>query len=239
MRRFLVTVLVFFLVFTALGQDKDVFLMETFNDIEKWEPLLFPKIPKHSTYKITADGTNSILETKSDASASGLIYKNTFNVNDFPKVKWRWKTSNTFRAGNAKSKKGDDYPIRIYIIFEYNPSEAGFGLRAKYSLAKTIYGEYPPHTSLNYIWANREHKERIIVSPYTKRSVMIKLQSGNDSTGIWIDEEIDILKDYEEAFGKTPPKTASIAIMNDSDNTGESATSYIDYIKIFKSRENK
>jgi hypothetical protein len=31
-----------------------------------------------------------------------------------------------------------------------------------------------------------------------------------------------------------PPATASIAIMSDSDNTGEQAVSYIDYIKVYR-----
>ncbi len=218
----------------AFGQDQDTLLMEHFNDTNNWEPLLFPKIASHSTYEIIKDNTNTVLKTKSNASASGLIYKNTFNVSEYPKVKWLWKTDKIFTKGNAKSKKGDDYPIRVYIIFEYNPSEAGFGLRMKYKLAKAIYGEYPPHSSLNYIWANREHDKPMILSPYTSRSVMIALQSGPENVGKWMTEEINIIQDYQEAFDEDPPMHASIAIMNDSDNTGENATSYIDYIQIFK-----
>ena len=41
-----------------------------------------------------------------------------------------WKTqflsnaSNVFEKGNAKEKSGDDYPLRIYIIFKYDPENA-------------------------------------------------------------------------------------------------------------------
>ncbi|MCK5347452.1 MAG: DUF3047 domain-containing protein, partial [Candidatus Heimdallarchaeota archaeon] len=74
-----------------------------------------------------------------------------------------------YRNGNAKTKEGDDYPIRIYVIFKYDPKRAGFFEKLKYNSAKLVYGEYPPHSALNYIWANKEHKERIITSAYTDK----------------------------------------------------------------------
>jgi len=33
-------------------------------------------------------------------------------------------------------------------------------------------------------------------------------------------------EDYKQAFGKEPPMISGIAIMTDTDNTGESATAY-------------
>lgn len=63
---------------------------------------------------------------------------------------------------------------------------------------------------------------------------MIVLQAGDANAGKWIEQEINIVDDYLRAFGKNPPAIASLAIMNDSDNTGESATSYVDYIEVFR-----
>jgi hypothetical protein len=48
-----------------------------------------------------------------------------------------------------------------------------------------------------------------------------------------VDEEIDILTDYQRAFGTKPPARARIAIMNDSDNTGESSVSWMDHIEVY------
>ena len=219
----------------------DVFLSEQFDDISQWDPLTFDKIEKHSKYRIEKDTTNSVpgatnnvLVAETDASASGLIYTNTFNVTNHPLVKWRWKVDNVYEKGDASSKKGDDYPIRVYVIFKYDPKEAGFGLKTKYGLAKKVNGEYPPHSSLNYIWASREHKKDVVNSPYTSRSKMIPLQAGDDNVGKWVEEQVDIVADYEKAFGKKPPREASIAIMSDSDNTGEKATAYIDYMEVYR-----
>ncbi len=218
----------------ASAETRSVLFREDFNDLENWRPLFFPRIKQHSTYSIDREGSDHILKAVSNSSASGIIYKKEFNVYDYPKVRWRWKVSNVYSKGNELSKAGDDYPIRIYIIFKYDPDAAAFGQKIKYGLAKKIYGEYPPHSSLNYIWANKKHTERIITNAYVDEAKMVLLESGGEKVGRWVEEEIDILDDYQKAFGTKPPAIVSIAIMNDSDNTGERSESFVDYIEIFR-----
>ncbi|MHA2344048.1 MAG: DUF3047 domain-containing protein [Candidatus Hodarchaeales archaeon] len=202
--------------------------------MDDWKPLNFPKIKEHTKYSIDNSGDDSFLKAESRASASGIIFKKKFNVFEYPKARWRWKVNNIYTKGNAKEKSGDDYPIRVYIIFEYDPDTASFGKMIKYGLARKIYGEYPPDSSLNYIWANRQHQKHIITNTYAKESQMIVLQSGKENIGIWQEQEVNMLEDYRKAFRKNPPATASLAIMSDSDNTGERAVSYVDYIEVFK-----
>ncbi len=223
--------------FVLAAQAQDTLMRDEFDSTNQWKALTFPKIAKHSKYEIVKDGTNSLLKATTDNSASGLIYKKTFDISKHPIVRWRWKVDTVFKKGDATAKKGDDYPLRVYIIFEYDPAKASFGTRAKYGLAKTLYGEYPPHSSLNYIWANRVHKKKVIVSPYTSLSKMIPLQAGPESPGKWATETVDVLADYKKAFGKPPPAKASLAIMSDSDNTGESGTGYIDFIEVMSRKE--
>jgi hypothetical protein len=219
---------------TGYTQEKTVFLREEFDDLEYWKPLHFPKIKKHTRYSVIEKGDKSYLIIESNSSASGIVFKKEFNVYEYPKVRWRWRVSNVYKKGNAKEKSGDDYPIRVYIIFKYNPDNASFGQKIKYGLAKKIYGEYPPHSSMNYIWANRLHKEIILTNRYTSGAKMIPLQAGGENAGKWIEQEIDIIEDYRKAFHADPPSTGSLAIMNDSDNTGESSVSYIEYIEVYR-----
>jgi hypothetical protein len=236
MIKHLLIICVFLITFTIIvapfAQDKEIFFREEFNNLEHWKPLHFPKIKNHTKYSIERDGDGGYLKAKSNASASGIIFKEEFNVFEYPKVIWRWKVSNVFKKGNAKKKSGDDYPLRVYIIFKYNSDTASFGQKIKYGLAKAIYGEYPPHSSLNYIWANKQHNETIITNPYASEAKMLILQTGKENADKWIEQEIDIIKDYRIAFDKDPPAIGSFAIMSDSDNTGESAFSYIDYIEV-------
>lgn len=231
-----VVVIILSLVYIAAASAEtgSLFLREDFDNLENWRPLYFPKIKRHSIYSIDKDGNSHFLKAASNASASGIIHKKEFSVYDYPKVRWRWKISNVYAQGNELSKSGDDYPIRIYIIFKYDPETASFGQRLKYGIAKKIYGEYPPHSSLNYIWANRRHAERIITNTFADEAKMVLLEAGPEKAGKWVDEEINILDDYRQAFNTNPPDIAAIAVMNDSDNTGERSVSYVDYIEVFR-----
>jgi hypothetical protein len=219
---------------SALCESGQVLFREDFKNLFNWEPLYFPKIKEHSTYTVVSEKGHSFLRTESHSSASAIVYRRTFNVSEYPHMRWRWKVDNVYKKGDIREKSGDDYPIRIYVTFQYDPERASVGERLEYGIAKAIYGKYPPDSTLNYVWTGQEIAERIITSPYTDRAKIIILENGKSAIGTWVKETVNILDDYRAAFGKEPPQTAGIAIMNDSDNTGEMAVSYINYIEVFK-----
>ena len=231
--------LVSFLLLTAVAaiapaKEQTVFLREDFQTLDNWKPFSFPKIAKHSIYSAVQQDGRHVLKAESNASASAIVFKESFSVYEYPKIRWRWKTENVYARGSTGSKAGDDYPIRVYVMFEYDPAQAGAFERLQYGIAKKIYGDYPPHSSVNYVWASKEEKDRIVTSPYTDRAKMILLQQGGKNVGTWQDEEVNVLADYEKAFGSKPPERARIAIMNDSDNTGEHSVSYMEFIEVFR-----
>jgi hypothetical protein len=219
---------------SALCDSGQILFREEFQNLSGWEPLTFPKINKHSTYTIITEKGHSILKAESHSSASAIIYRKTWNVYEYPRLHWKWKVDNVYKKGDIRDKTGDDYPIRVYVVFPYDPKQADLGERLEYGIAKTLYGKYPPHSTLNYVWTGQEIGERIITSPYTDRAKIIVLENGRSAIGTWVEETVNILDDYRAAFGKDPPQTAGIAIMNDSDNTGEMAVSYVYYIEAFK-----
>lgn len=222
---------------TAVGSAEakgSVFLRDDFGSLANWKPFFLPGCKLHSVYTIEKENDNSSLKAESHASASAVICKESFNVYEFPRVRWRWKVMNIYAGGDQRTKQGNDFPIRIYIMFLYDPDKAGAFERLEYGAAKKLYGEYPPQSSLTYVWANKEDPERIVTSPFTNRAKIILLEKGTAKIGTWVDEEVDILDDYRKAFGKDPPEKAAIAVMNDSDNTGENSISYLDYLEVFK-----
>ncbi len=240
MIRFIVniSILSFFLHLSLLPQAfpgyGDVLIHEDFQNLAQWRPLHFPKITQHTQYAIVEEEGRTVLKAESSASASALICKKEFSVFDYSRLKWKWRIQNVYEKGNTREKSGDDYPLRVYVIFKYDPDKASFGQKIKYGLAKKIYGEYPPHSSLNYIWANRNDEAGIVTNPFAQEVKMVILQSGPAKIGQWLEEDVNILGDYRKAFGTDPPAIASIAIMNDSDNTGEHSVSYIDYIEVYR-----
>jgi hypothetical protein len=225
--------LMILLIVAGASAQETVALREDFNDLESWKPLTFPNIDRHSAYEITPDGAgNRILTTRSNASASGIVFKGSFNPYRHPLLRWRWKVDNVYPQADPRTKVGDDYPLRIYVIFQYDPDTAGLAQRAMYGLARKLYGEYPPLASLSYVWASQYIAEPFWDNPYTDRAKMIPLRSGDGQLGRWVEEEANILVDYRRIFGEDPPESASLAIMNDSDNTGGAAVSYVDFIEV-------
>lgn len=143
------------------------------------------------------------LKAVSNATASGLFLKVDLDPVDTPILSWSWKVKNILSKGDARSKDGDDYAARIYVVF---PSFFFWRTRA-----------------INYIWANRLPQGRMIPNAYSKNAMMFAVQSGPDKTGQWLTEERNVVDDFQRAFGEKMPRIGAIAIMTDTDNTGETA----------------
>jgi hypothetical protein len=144
------------------------------------------------------------IRATSRGTASGLYYKIKYDPAQYPYITWQWKVDNIINSGDATRKSGDDYGARIYVVFH------------SFFFWNT--------TAINYIWANKLPKEQAVPNPYTSKNIMISIESGRAENGKWISETRNIYEDYKRFFGKEPPKIIAIAIMTDTDDTGESAT---------------
>jgi hypothetical protein len=197
-----------------------------------WSPLTFDKIPRHTRYSVVEDAGRTVLKAWSDRSASGLIHALEADARRFPVLRWRWKVENTLRHGDVTRKAGDDYPARIYVAFAYDPARASLVQRIKYEALRLIYGAYPPHAGLNYIWDTRSPLGTMVPNPFTDRVRMFVVESGDANVGNWREYERNIYEDYKRAFGEEPPMISGVAVMTDTDNTGESATAYYGEISL-------
>ncbi|RMF74055.1 MAG: DUF3047 domain-containing protein [Alphaproteobacteria bacterium] len=179
-----------------------------------WQPKVFQGA---TDYRVIEDARQGkVLQAEARGTASGLVCEVPFDPNETPILSWRWKIEAVHPKGDARSRAGDDYPARIYVVFPH---------------------WFPPLTrALNYIWANRLPQGTFLPSLYTERSVMIAVESGNDKSGRWLEEERDIVADYRRAFGEDPPEVGAVAIMTDGDNTGGRVRAWYDAI-VFKSRK--
>lgn len=223
-----------FLVSLCTAQETECIVKEEFNNLNNWEEISLNKSLNKTTYAIEKTEKGSHLKIHAKNSASGIVYNKSFDVNEFPKIRWSWKIDNTIKNAAYNEKSGDDYPIRIYILFHYNPLLSSMFDKAYYELAKKIYGHYPPQNALNYVWANEQNTPEFYASPYTKKVMIVPVEKGEQNLKHWIINERNIVKDFEKVFGKTPNSKATIGIMADSDNTKSEVTSYLNLIEICK-----
>ena len=155
-------------------------------------------------YTWTEEDGRAYIRATSKGTASGLYYKIEYNLQQYPYITWQWKVDNIITSGDATRKSCDDYGARVYVVF---PSFFFWN-------TKTI----------NYIWANNQPKGKAVPSPYTSNDIMVCVESGSAHTGKWITETRNVYEDYKRLFGKEPPRVGAIAIMTDTDDTGESVS---------------
>jgi hypothetical protein len=191
-----------------------------------WQPLAFPRIARQTTYQLVADDGTTVVRADAEASASGLIRRIDVDPKSHPLLAWRWKIGGVVEKADATRKDGDDYAARVYVAFKYDPDRVSWFNRAKYALIRLIYGEYPPHAGINYVWDSRLAPGTVLPNAYTDRVRMIVLRSGDAAAGRWLAEERNVLEDYRRAFGEEPPPVSGVAVMTDTDDTGARATAW-------------
>ena len=191
-----------------------------------WIPLTFPKIASHTQYAVVRDDDLWVVRATSQAAASGMRFAVRVDLAQQPILHWRWKVENVLRAGNAAQKSGDDYAARIYVTFEYQPEKVSWFRRAKYLTGRRIFGEIPI-AAINYIWASHAKRGAIIDNAFAGDfAKMIVIESGGEHLGRWREAERNVYRDYLLAYGETPPPVNGVAIMTDTDNTGERAVAF-------------
>lgn len=199
---------------------------------EGWRPLVLGSVDKHTRYTVVETDGTVVVRADSENAASALLYPVTIDLTKTPILQWRWKVENILENGNALSKEGDDYPARLYVLFDVSTDDLSFFEALKIETYRLFYGQYPPLAAINYLWANSQPVGELIANSYSERVQMYVVQSGKEKLGQWLEQERNVYADYVRAFGEPVPKVSGIAIMTDTDNTAERATAYYGDIRL-------
>ena len=148
----------------------------------------------------------TVFKAHSVKAASGLVRKVKIEPVKFPILRWSWKVEHSLKKEDVTRKSGDDFAARVYVVF---PRFFFWQTRA-----------------INYVWAAKMPKGSWAPNPYTSRAMIVAVESGDEKAGKWVMEERNYLEDYRKLFGEEPPKLGAVAIMTDTDDTGEEVTAY-------------
>jgi Protein of unknown function (DUF3047) len=233
------SLLLFYFIFApmAFAQAPDAVLVGDFSRAavgdsvpSEWKPLTFKRIKQHTLYSVVKDNERNVIKALSNHAASGLVKSVSIDLHEYPIIEWRWKVANVIDKADPRRKDGDDYPARIYLIFGQDQNKLSFTDK----LARKLSGQDIPHSGLNYIWDNKTPIGTSFPNAYTDRLRMWVVQSGGDKLNQWQTETRNVLEDYRKAFGAEPPLISGVAIMTDTDNTGEEATAWYGDIRFKK-----
>jgi len=165
------------------------------------------KIFKGKTdYTLVKENDKTVLKAHSEKGASGLLKKVKLDPKAYPVLRWSWKVEHALKKEDVTRKSGDDFAARIYVVFP-----------------RTFFWQT---RAINYVWAAKLPKGSSVPSPYTSKAVIVAVESGDEKAGQWVGEERNFYEDYRKLFGEEPPKLGAVAIMTDTDDTGDEATAY-------------
>lgn len=178
-----------------------------------WENKEFKGQTQYQT--VSRDGA-SYVHANSEHAASGMFKKVTVDLNKTPFLNWRWRIDHVFANNDERSKGGDDYPARIYVVV----SGGLFFWKTE---------------AVNYVWSRNQAPGTNWPNAYTSNAQMIAVRSGGKDVGQWITEKRDVRADFKLVFGSEVAQIDAIAIMTDTDNTGQSVSA--DYGDIYFSAD--
>ncbi|MFH2124686.1 MAG: DUF3047 domain-containing protein [Pseudomonadota bacterium] len=159
-------------------------------------------------YQLVTDGTETVVKATSQAAASGLFKKQRIDLQQTPYLNWRWRVDKTLQALNEQTKSGDDYGARIYVVVDGGL----FFWQTK---------------AINYVWASTSPKGKSWPNAFAgKSAMMLALRSSTDKTASWYQEKRDIAGDLKEFFGTEIRYIDAVAIMTDTDNSGQETIAY-------------
>jgi hypothetical protein len=199
-----------------------------------WVPLAVANIKVRTRYTLVDDNGVTVLRADSQAGASGLSRALRVDPVDLPWLRWRWKISNVIEQADLRSKEGDDFPARIYVMFDYPLEKLPFLERNKLRLARALFDPHLPAATLCYVWDGKAPAGTIAPSAYSERVKIIVVESGSARAKQWVDVERNIARDFHAAFGEDAPPVSAIAIATDTDNTGTFATAFFGDISFNK-----
>lgn len=210
-------IFLFILSLLLLSSESSAEVIEVANfqagDLAGWEEKEFKG---KTDYKIQNLDGLKVLTAKSSSSASGMFREITVDLEKTPYLNWSWKVDNVFENINERTKVGDDYPARVYVIV----SGGAFFWRTK---------------ALNYVWSSNQEVGSSWPNAFTSKAVMMAVQSGPEKVGKWVRQKRNIREDFKRYFGKDIKELDAVAIMTDTDNAGGQATAH--YGNIYFSSE--
>lgn len=203
---------------------------------EPWRDQGVASSKNRTRYTLVDDGGTTVVRADAVASASALSRTIRAVPAEYPFLRWRWKITNTLKNSDIHSKAGDDFPARLYVMFDYPLDKLSFGARTQLRLARTLHDPTLPAATLCYVWDGKAPTGTLVPSTYTDRVRLIVVESGASRVNQWLAVERDVVADFKAAFGDEAPAITGVAIATDTDNTGETATAFFGDISFNKQK---
>ena len=209
----LVLALVFGAYFVAAGDDVD-FLGFSAPDLDRWSSREFSGATDYELAEDPECGGKLVLSAVSNGTASARHLSIDIDILSMPVLFWRWRVDSSLAVLDERTKAGDDFAARIYVVSE------GIGI-------------FKRPLSISYVWGNATVGESWF-SPFSRRQKNVVVASGMG--GKWRMHERNVREDFLRFHGTDVSKLQGIALMTDTDNSEQIGRAWYDYIEFGQGR---
>ncbi len=175
------------------------------HNLHGWQEKAFSDATRYRLLRLDGE---TVLAAESERSASGLVRRIRVDLHRYPWLNWRWRIERRLDSRDEKTRPGDDYAARLYVI-------ASGGLAFWNTRA------------VNYVWARQSHKGEAWPNAFAgDRAMMLALRSGDDGTASWYSEKRNVREDFKALHGSDIRYIDAVALMTDTDNGAGRVTAY-------------
>lgn len=173
-------------------------------DLTDWQPKAFQG---ETRYAFDDQSGRRALFAQSQGTASGLYREIRVDLHRTPWLNWSWRVDRVLKGVDERTQSGDDYPARVYVVVS---GGAAFW--------KT--------RSLIYVWSSHQPVGATWNNAFTGNARVMALRSGIQDAGRWVSEKRNIRTDFRQLFGEDLDAIDAVALMTDTDNSGQAATAW-------------
>lgn len=185
-------------------------LIATFLSLAFWPKSAVSQVPKgwepvHFEGETAYRFEGGCWQALAEGSASGLAHKQQIDLSETPYLHWQWRAETVpdWPAREERSKAGDDFQARVYVIKK---------------------GWLPWQTlAINYVWSRQSAPGSHWPNPFASQAHMVVVQGPGSAQG-WQSFSRNVRDDFLRYHGAEVQKVDAVAIMTDGDNTGATVT---------------
>ena len=187
---------------------------ETF---QQYPPGVFPSRWKvrgsesvaQAVYRVAEEEGNRFLQAYANNQDVQIGVEYTFEPQEYPILRWRWRATKLPSGANERAKKTNDSAAAVYVVFD---------------------SRIMPR-AIKYVWSSSLPVGTRFDSPVYWRAKVVVLQHGPAEADEWRQETINFYQDYKDLFGFEPGKVRGIAVLSDSDTmTSVAEAAYDDFM---------
>ena len=120
-----------------------------------------------------------------------------WNLASYPVLAWKWRPQVFPQGSDERQSATNDSALGVYAVFPHSLVSV-----------KTV----------KYVWS-LSVPVGTTASASLGLTKMIVLRSGAPQENGWVEETVNVVRDYQRLFGEAPKKPLGIAVLTDADDT--------------------